>query len=54
MLISQGFNPETGGLATFVEHCERADTTESIAAAKFSASDKESDNKREKKRYKLK
>ena len=22
MLISQGFNPETGGLENFVEHCE--------------------------------
>ena len=24
MLISQGFNPETGDLETFVEHCEMA------------------------------
>ena len=38
MLISQGFNPETGDLETFVEHCEWADTTENISVAKFSAS----------------
>ena len=38
MLISQGFNPETGDLETFIEHCERADTTEDIAMAKFSSS----------------
>ena len=27
MLTLQGFNPETGALETFVEHCERAETT---------------------------
>ena len=27
MLISQGFNPETGYMETFVEHCEQAETT---------------------------
>ena len=27
MLNSQGFNPETGDLATSVEHCERAETS---------------------------
>ena len=54
MLISQGFNPETWDLATFVEHCERADTTENIAMDKFSASDEESDTKRHKKRSKFK
>ena len=42
MLISQGFNPETSTLATFVEHCERAETADDIAGAKFAASDKES------------
>ena len=54
MLISQGFNPEPGDLATFVEHCERADTTDNIAVAKFSASDKESDTKGKTERSKFK
>ena len=31
MLISQGFNPDTSSLATFVGHCERAETTDAIA-----------------------
>ena len=31
MLIAQGFNPETATLETFVEHCERAETTDDIA-----------------------
>ena len=35
MLISQYFNPEMGYLATFVEHCQRANTTDNIAMAKF-------------------
>ena len=48
MLISKGFNPETGGLETFVEHCERAETTDNISGAKFSASDEDSDTKRKK------
>ena len=26
MILSQGFNPETGDLETFVEHCEQAET----------------------------
>ena len=52
MLISQGFNPEKGYLATFVEHCERAKSTENIAVAKISASDKDSDTKRHKNRSK--
>ena len=43
MLISQGFNPEKGGLETFVEHYKQANTTNSIAAAKFSASDEDSE-----------
>ena len=38
MLISYGFNPETTNLETFVEHCERAETTDEIAGAKFAAS----------------
>ena len=46
MLISQGFNPETGYLETFVEHCERVETMDNIAGAKFDASDKDSDTKR--------
>ena len=37
MLISQGFNPETGYPKTFVEHWERAETMENIAVANFSA-----------------
>ena len=48
MLISEGFNPETSSLATFVEHCERADTTNAIASAKFVASDEEREHKRKK------
>ena len=48
MLISQGFNPETGDLETFVEHCEQAETTDNISGAKFSASEEDSDNKRKK------
>ena len=49
MLIFEGFNPETGDLETFVEQCEQADTTDIIAVAKFSASDKDSDTMRKKK-----
>ena len=49
MLISQGFNPETGYLATFLEHCKRADNTNNISVARFSASDKDIDTKRKKK-----
>ena len=43
MLISQGFNPESANLETFVEHCERAETTDGIYGAKFAASDKDSE-----------
>ena len=53
MLISQGFNPETADLKTIVEHCERAETTDDIARAKFSTSDEDSDP-RKKKRTKSK
>ena len=52
MLISQGFNPETGFLATFLEHCERPETTDNISIANFSASDKDSDIKKHKNRSK--
>ena len=49
ILISQGFNPETVDLATFVEHCKHAETTDNIALAKFSASDEDSYTKKNKK-----
>ena len=49
MLILQGFNPETGDLEIFLEHCEKAETTYNIAVDKCSALDKESDTKRHKK-----
>ena len=39
MLIYQGFNPETGDLATFVEHCKRSEIMDNIAVATFSVSD---------------
>ena len=54
MLIFQGFNPETGDLDKFVEHCERAETTDNISGANFAASDKDSDTMRNKKRIKSK
>ena len=46
MLISQGFNPETANLETFVEHCKRAETTDDISGAKFAASDEDSEPKK--------
>ena len=54
VLVSQGFNPETWDLATFVKHYKQAETTDIIAGAKFSASDKDSDTKRKKNRSKFK
>ena len=48
MLINQGFNPETATLETFVEPCERAETTDDIAGAKFAASDADSEPRRKK------
>ena len=48
MLVSQGFNTEIGYIATSVEHCELAETTDTIFMAKFSASDEESDTKKHK------
>ena len=53
MLIAQGFNPESVDIETFVEHCERAETTDDISGAKFSASDEDSEP-RNKKRVKSK
>ena len=53
MLISQDFNPENADLETFVEHCERAETTDNIAGAMFAASDEDSEP-RKKKRLKSK
>ena len=52
MMISQGFNPETGEHATFVEHFEQEKTTDKIAKAKFSASDEDSDTMKNKNRSK--
>ena len=53
ILIAQGFNTDSADLETFVEHCERAETTDDIAGAKFAASDEESEP-RKKKRVKSK
>ena len=49
MMILQVFNTETGYLATIVEHCKQADTTNKISIAKFYASDKDIDTKKNKK-----
>ena len=49
MLILQGFNLETGDLATFVEHFKLVETTDNTSVANFSASDEKSDTKRHKK-----
>ena len=54
MLILQGFNPETVDMVTFVEHCERSETTDNIAVDNFSASDEDSATKRHKKRSNFK
>ena len=54
MLIYQGFNPETGDLETFSEHCKQANTTESIAADNFSFLEEDIDTEREKKCSKFK
>ena len=54
MRIFQGFNTETGDLETSVEHYKQEVTMDNIAGAKFSASDKDSDTKRRKKRLKSK
>ena len=49
MLISKGFNTEKRDLETFVEHCERSETTENISVEKCSASDEDRGTKRHKK-----
>ena len=54
MFIFQGFNPETGDMETFVEHCERADTTDNISVATFSESEEDSNTKRNKNSSKFK
>ena len=54
VLILQGFIPETGYMATFIEHCEQSETTNNITVAKFSASDENNDTNRHKKRPKFK
>ena len=54
MLIYQGFNPETGYLETFVEHCKRSETTNNIAGAKLATSDKDNETNRKKNRTKFK
>ena len=51
-IISQGFNPETGYLSTFVEHCEWAETTEKIAMSNYTVSYSDSDTTKNKKRSK--
>ena len=48
IMIAQGFNPESADHETFVEHCERAETTDDIAKAKFSASDEDSEPRQKK------
>ena len=53
IMIYQGFNTDSADLETFLKHCERADTTDDIAGAKFSASDEDSEL-RNKKRVKSK
>ena len=48
MLIYQGLNTETANIETSVKHCERAETTDDIAGAKFAASNKDSEPRKEK------
>ena len=52
MMILQSSNPETGYLATLVENWKRADTTDNISMAKYSASEKYSNKNKNKKRSK--
>ena len=47
--MSQGLNTETGYIETFVEYCERDQTKDNIVMTKFSASDKDSNNNKNKK-----
>ena len=51
-MISKGFNPKTGDLATFVENCERDENAYSIALSKIPDSDFDSDTIKAKKRSK--
>ena len=53
MLISQGFNPETVYLETFVEHYKWAETTDNISGGKFAASDDDSNTMSKKNRPKF-
>ena len=46
MMILQGFNPETGDIETFAEHCEQDKATDNIDMAKFSALDEDSNTKK--------
>ena len=48
MMISQGLNPKTGDLATFVELYLQANTTDNIAMTKFPVSDEDSDTTKNK------
>ena len=43
MMIVHGFNTESADLETFVEQCERVETTDNIAGAEFAASDEDSE-----------
>ena len=52
MMISQGFNIETGELATFVKNWKWAETNENIALYKFPDSDLDSDTSNKKNRSK--
>ena len=52
MIISQGFNPETVYLSTFVGHCEQDETTDNISMSNISASDEDSDTMKNEKRPK--
>ena len=54
ILISQGFNPETGDLETFVEHCKQSEITDKIYGAKFSASYDDSNTNKNKNSPKFK
>ena len=51
MMILQVFDPETGDPATFIEQCNRVDTTDNIAMANLSSSDKDSNSNKNYKRY---
>ena len=48
IMISQGFNPETANLETFVKHCKSTENTDDISGAKFAASDEDSEPRKKK------